>query len=181
MLIICSIQWKLIIRINKSPFLKSYLHKVDAKTHLLPLFPLWNTHTHDTHNIFNCTHIRITLSPLNVWTYPLARVHRLQDGQSSWLVDLKREDQTPPTLARVMAVSRPQQQQHMMMMLMVVILVVMVMAVVMVMTVVVVLVAVILVVVLVLMVVVVIYLVVCLVVVVLVVVVMVMVVVVWWW
>ena len=28
------------LRTNKSPFLKSYLHKVDAKTHPSPLFPL---------------------------------------------------------------------------------------------------------------------------------------------
>ena len=54
-------------RTNKSPFLKSYLHKVDAKTHPSPLFPLCNTHTHDTHHLFNCTHIRTTLSPLDLW------------------------------------------------------------------------------------------------------------------
>ena len=33
------------LRTNKSPFLKSYLHKVDAKTHPSPLCPLCNTHT----------------------------------------------------------------------------------------------------------------------------------------
>ena len=32
--------------------------------------PPCNTHTHDTHHLFNCTHIRTTLSPLNLWTYP---------------------------------------------------------------------------------------------------------------
>ena len=56
------------LRTNKSPFLKSYLHKVDAKTHPSPLCPLCNIHTHDTHHLYNCTHIRTTLSP------PLARV-----------------------------------------------------------------------------------------------------------
>ena len=45
------------LRTNKSPFLKSYLHKVDAKTHPSPLCPLCNIHTHDTHHPFNCTHI----------------------------------------------------------------------------------------------------------------------------
>ena len=35
------------LRTNKSPFLKSYLHKVDAKTHPSPLCPLCNIHTHD--------------------------------------------------------------------------------------------------------------------------------------
>ena len=34
------------LRTNKSLFLKSYLHKVDAKTHPSPLCPLCNTHTH---------------------------------------------------------------------------------------------------------------------------------------
>ena len=37
------------LRTNKSPFFKSYLHKVDAKTHPSPLCPLCNIHTHDTH------------------------------------------------------------------------------------------------------------------------------------
>ena len=60
------------LRTNKFPFLKSYLHKVDAKSHPSPLCPLYNTHTptHDTHNIFNFTHIRTTLSPLDLWTDP---------------------------------------------------------------------------------------------------------------
>ena len=56
------------LRTNKSPFLKTYLHKVDAKSHPSPLCPLCNTHTHDTHHLFNCTHIRTKLSPLDLWT-----------------------------------------------------------------------------------------------------------------
>ena len=55
---------------NKSPFFESYSHKVDAKSHSSPLCPLCNTHTHDTHPLVNCTHIRITLSPLELWTDP---------------------------------------------------------------------------------------------------------------
>ena len=58
------------LRTNKSPFLKSYLHKVDPKTHPSPLCPLCNIHTHDTHHVFNCTHIRTTLSPLDLWPDP---------------------------------------------------------------------------------------------------------------
>ena len=58
------------LRTNKSPSLKSYLHKVDAKTHPSPLCPLCNIHTHDTHDLFNCTHIHTTLSPLDLWTDP---------------------------------------------------------------------------------------------------------------
>ena len=58
------------LRTNKSPILKSYLHNVDGKSHPSPLFPLCNTHTHDTHHLFNCTHIRTTLSLLDLWTDP---------------------------------------------------------------------------------------------------------------
>ena len=57
-------------RTNKSSFLKSNLHKVDAITHPSPLCPLCNTPTHDTHHLFNCTHIRTTLSPMDLWTDP---------------------------------------------------------------------------------------------------------------
>ena len=58
------------LRTNKSPILKSCLHKVDAKTHPSPLCPLCNIHTHDTYHLFNCTHICTTLSPLDLWTDP---------------------------------------------------------------------------------------------------------------
>ena len=39
------------LRTNNSPFLKSYLHKVNATTHPSPLYPLCNIHTHTTHII----------------------------------------------------------------------------------------------------------------------------------
>ena len=52
------------LRTNKSHFLKSYLHKVDAKTHPSPLCPLCNIHTH----IISST--VPTLSPLDLWTDP---------------------------------------------------------------------------------------------------------------
>ena len=58
------------LRTNKFPFLTSYLHKVDTKTHPSPLCPLCNIHTHDTHHLFKCTHIRTILSPLDLWTDP---------------------------------------------------------------------------------------------------------------
>ena len=44
------------LRTNKSPFLNSYKHKLDAKSHPSPLCPLCNTHIHNTHHIFNCTY-----------------------------------------------------------------------------------------------------------------------------
>ena len=81
-------------RTNKSPFLKSCLHKVDAKTHPSPLCPLCNIHTHDTHHFFNCTHICTTLSPLDLWTDPaevtalLARwTKKLAGGQQAGTSD----------------------------------------------------------------------------------------------
>ena len=58
------------LKTNKSPFLKPCLHKVDAKSYPSPLCPLCKTHTHVTHHFFNFTHIRITLSPLDLWTDP---------------------------------------------------------------------------------------------------------------
>ena len=57
-------------RTNKSPFLKSYLHNVDVKLHPSPLCPPCHTHTHDTHHLINCTHVRTILSPLDLWTDP---------------------------------------------------------------------------------------------------------------
>ena len=76
------------LRTNRSPLLKSYLHKVDAKWHPSPRCPLCNTHLHNTHHLFNCTQIRTTLSPLELWTDPdgvtalLARWTERLDGGS---------------------------------------------------------------------------------------------------
>ena len=99
------------LRTNKSPFLKSYLYKVDTKTHPSPLCPLCNIHTHNTHHLFNCSHIHTTLSPLELWTDPagvtalLARwTEKLAGGPQSGNIGL-------PPLARIMGVGR-QQQQH---------------------------------------------------------------------
>ena len=47
---------------------KSYLHKVNAKSHPSPHCPHGHTYTHNTHHFFNCTHICTTLSPLDLWT-----------------------------------------------------------------------------------------------------------------
>ena len=56
-------------RTNKSPFRKSYLHKVNAN-HIHNHYAPSVTHTHNTHHLFNCSHIRNKLSPLDLWTYP---------------------------------------------------------------------------------------------------------------
>ena len=55
---------------NKTPFLKSYIHKVDAKSHPSPLCPLCNTRIHNTHHLFNCSHIRTTFSALDLLIDP---------------------------------------------------------------------------------------------------------------
>ena len=41
------------LRTNKSPFLLSYLHKIDASTHPSPLCPLCRTHKHTTQHLFS--------------------------------------------------------------------------------------------------------------------------------
>ena len=48
------------LRTNKSTLFKSYLDKVDAKSHPLPLCPFCNTHIPNPHHLFNCTHICTT-------------------------------------------------------------------------------------------------------------------------
>ena len=59
------------LRTNKSPFLRVYLHKVNAKHihhHYAPSVIL----THTTHIISsNYTHKGTTLSPLDLWTDPV--------------------------------------------------------------------------------------------------------------
>ena len=95
------------LRTNKSPFLKSYVHKVDAKSHPPPLCPLCNTHTHDTHHLFNCTHIRTTLSPLDLWTDPVAGQMERYAGwwTKSGMIGL-------PTQTRVKGVVRHNNNNH---------------------------------------------------------------------
>ena len=78
----------LLRKTNKSPFLKSYFHIVNAKTHPSPLCPLCNIHTHNTHDLLNCTHIRTTLSPLDLWE-DTAEVMELLARGIRWLVDHK--------------------------------------------------------------------------------------------
>ena len=85
----------------------SYLHKVDAKSHPSAICPLCNTHTHDTHHLFNCIHICTTLSSLDLWTDPAGATALLaRRAEKNWLVDHKREHRTHPPLAKVMGVGR---------------------------------------------------------------------------
>ena len=94
---------------NKSPCLKSYLHKVDTKSHPSPLFPLCNTHTHDTRHLFSCTHIAPHCHPWICWQTPLEWWSCWPDGEISWLVDQSGMIGLPPQ-TRVKEVGRQQQQ-----------------------------------------------------------------------
>ena len=81
------------LRTNKSPFLRSYLHKVDAITHPSPLCPLCNIHTH-------ISSLQLHPHTHHIVTPGFVDRRRRSDctaGQKSWLVDHKREHRTPPT------------------------------------------------------------------------------------
>ena len=86
------------LRTNKSPFLKSYLHKVDAKSHPSPLWPLCYTNTYDTHHLFNCIHIRTTLSPLDLGTDPAGVTELLARWKEKLAVGPQEGRLDPPTL-----------------------------------------------------------------------------------
>ena len=58
------------LRTNKSPFLLSYLYKIDASTHPSPLCPLCRTHEHTTQHLFSCPQIPTTLSAMDLWRDP---------------------------------------------------------------------------------------------------------------
>ena len=61
------------------------IHKVDTKSHPSSLFPLCNTRIYNTHHFFNCTHIRTTLSPQDLWTDPRSDCTASQmDGEAGW-------------------------------------------------------------------------------------------------
>ena len=67
------------LRTNKSPFLLSYLHKIDASTHPSPLCPLCSTHEHTTQHLFSCPQIPTTLSALDLWRDPSGVAALLED------------------------------------------------------------------------------------------------------
>ena len=95
------------LRTNKSPFLKVYLHKVNAKSYPSPLCPLSYIHTQNTHNLFNCTHIRTTLSPLDLWTDPTG-VTAMLARWTEKLAGGPQAGRSSSPLAKVMGVGRQQ-------------------------------------------------------------------------
>ena len=70
-------------------YIQPYLHP-------LPLYHLCNTHTHDTHHLFCCTHIRITLAPLDLRT-DFARVTALLVRWTEKLYDGPQARRSTPT------------------------------------------------------------------------------------
>jgi hypothetical protein len=58
------------LRTGKSPILQTYLHKIDPKTHTTPNCPLCHTSLHTTEHLFDCTKLRTSLKPIDLWTNP---------------------------------------------------------------------------------------------------------------
>ena len=98
------------LRTNKSPFLKSYLHKVDAKAHQSPLCPLCNIHTHDhTSSLQLHPHTHHIVAPGFVDRPRRSDCTAGQmDGEAGWWTTSGNIGLPP--LARVMGVGRQQQQ-----------------------------------------------------------------------
>ena len=60
------------LRTNKSPVLKTYLHKIDPQNHPSPLCPVCNTQNHDSRHLFTCTSLPTHLTPIDLWNDPVA-------------------------------------------------------------------------------------------------------------
>ena len=59
------------LRTNKSPFLMTYLHKIDPANHPAANCPLCNDPNHDSLHLFNCPDIQTTLTVWDFWTDPV--------------------------------------------------------------------------------------------------------------
>ena len=84
------------LRTNRSPFLLSYLHKIDASTHPSPLCPLCHTHEHTTQQLFSCPQIRTTLSALDLWRDPSGIAALLDDYREKLAADPHKAKETDP-------------------------------------------------------------------------------------
>ena len=76
------------LRTNKSPFLLSYLHKIDASTHPSLLCPLCRTHEHTT------PQIRSTLSALDLWRDPSGEAALLDDWREKLVANPHKATET---------------------------------------------------------------------------------------
>ena len=73
------------LRTGKSPFLQTYLNKINPKEHTSPLCPLCKQQEHTTNHLFTCNHIQTTLTPLNLWLKPAEVVSLLEQWQlATW-------------------------------------------------------------------------------------------------
>jgi hypothetical protein len=72
------------LRCNESPFLMTYLNKINPQTYTSPLCPLCKNHNHDTIHLFNCTHINTNLRPDDLWNDPVAVAELLQLWGTPW-------------------------------------------------------------------------------------------------
>ena len=71
------------LRDDKSPFLYSYLNKIDPQNHPSPLCPLCKADIHDTKHLFSCIHIKTHLKPLDLWNEPVAVAELLQQWKDA--------------------------------------------------------------------------------------------------
>ena len=82
------------LRTNKSPFLLSYLHKIEASTHPSPLCPLCRIHDHTTQHLFSCPQIRTTPSALDLWRDPSGVAALLDDWREKLAVNPHKATET---------------------------------------------------------------------------------------
>ena len=100
------------LRTNKSLFLLSYLHKIDASTHPSSLCPLCRTHEHTTQHLFSCPQIPTTLSALDLWRDPSGVAALLDDWREKLAANPIRQQKRTPPNKQGGSVGRQQQQLY---------------------------------------------------------------------
>ena len=71
------------LRDDKSPFLYSYLNKIDPQNHPSPLCPLCKADIQNTKHLFACIYIKTHLKPLDLWNEPVAVAELLQQWKDA--------------------------------------------------------------------------------------------------
>jgi len=66
------------LRTNRSPFLMTYLNKINPTKYPNPKCPLCLTEDHDTQHLFSCTSIKTILKPVDLWSNPVDVADLLQ-------------------------------------------------------------------------------------------------------
>src|ERR1700730_2431747 len=87
------------LRTNKSPFLLSYLHRINPSEHPSPLCPLCSDQTHYTIHLFQCTQIQTTLTPIDLWNNPWEAAELLDTWRRALGSAPKDEDRGVSTMA----------------------------------------------------------------------------------